>query len=82
MQFAKVNLFEGYPVFALRYEEFLFSRHSQRKVAYLRLQREDLGTKKLTFIGVTKKATLISLHYLLRELVCSVLKGTYAHLIS
>lgn len=66
---------------ALRYEEFPFQPTFPKEVFVAEAAKGGFRNKKRTFLGVAKKATLVSLHHLPQELVCSVLEGTYAHLI-
>ena len=78
MKFAKLDMFEGNPVLALRYEEFPFQPSFPKDVFVHEAGKRGYRNKKRTFAGVPKKATLVSLNHLPQEIVCSVLEGIYA----
>ena len=77
MKFAKLDMFEGNPVLALRYEEFPFQPSFPKDVFVREAGKRGYRNKKRTFAGVPKKATLVSLNHLPQEIVCSVLEGIY-----
>jgi len=71
-----VDTFEDQAVLALRYEDFPFEVSFTKEGFVSEAAKGGFRNKKRTFLGVAKKATLVSLCQLPQQVFCSVLDGT------